>query len=240
MNDPILSFSNVNNAYGKIKVLHDITLHLYPGEIVTLLGANGSGKSTLIKSIFSQPRITSGEIHFFSKPIQHYNTCDIAKQGIALVPEGRHVFEQMSVQENCLMGAWNRKDNQINQTLDFVYHVFPQLTHRRTQLAGTLSGGEQQMLAIARALMSQPKLLILDEPSLGLAPQLTKKIFLTLSSIVMKNKLSILLVEQNVKAALNMANRGYILSNGKIQFSGTSQKLSDNTLIKNVYLGLTH
>lgn len=234
---PLLEFKHVSASYGPVSALHGIDLHIHSGEIVTLIGANGAGKSTLLMSLFSDPKITKGEIRYQGKEIHHLATHQISSLGIAISPEGRRVFPKMTTLENLQMGALFCKNKHIEQEqLESVYSLFPLLKKRHAQRAGTLSGGEQQMLAIGRALMSQPKLLLLDEPSLGLAPQFVTQIFSTLKEIA-QHGMTLFLVEQNAHQALHLADRGYVLVNGKIEHQGTGQQLLANTQIQQAYLG---
>lgn len=235
---PILKFCNVSASYGSIKALTDINLAIYPKEIVTLIGANGAGKSTLLMSIFSQPKINHGEILYNNSPISELETHNIAKLKIAIAPEGRRIFPKMSILENLNLGTIANFDSQLNykQNITHVFDLFPILADRSKQRAGTLSGGEQQMLAIGRAMMGDPDLLLLDEPSLGLAPKIIDLIFKVLEKIA-KNNTTIFLVEQNANIALKFANRGYVLANGKIIMQGESDNLLKDPKIKAAYLG---
>ncbi len=235
---PLLSFHQVCASYGAIKALHDISLTVYENEIVTLIGANGAGKSTLLMSLFGQPPIKSGEILFEQKPIHHLKTHEISKLGIAIAPERRRIFAKMTTQENLLMGSFLLTSSNQEENLKKVYALFPILKERKNQRAGTLSGGEQQMLAMGRALMSSPKLFLLDEPSLGLAPQIVRQVFSVLKEIARMGT-TILLVEQNAHLALKLADRGYVLVNGKIQLEGTGEALLASPQVQSAYLG-TH
>ncbi|MGE0172943.1 MAG: ABC transporter ATP-binding protein [Oligoflexales bacterium] len=233
----LLNIKNVDAAYGAIKALHGVSLHIGKGEIVTLIGANGAGKSTLLMSIFGNPRISAGEIEFEGKAISSHPPHKISKLGIALVPEGRRVFPKMTVEENLAMGAIASNDKEAKKNnLDRIYAMFPRLFERKAQNAGTMSGGEQQMLAIGRALMSQPKLLLLDEPSLGLAPIIVKQIFRTLEQIC-SDGTTIFLVEQNASKALSLASRGYVMVNGEIKLTGTGKELLSDPEVRKAYLG---
>jgi branched-chain amino acid transport system ATP-binding protein len=234
---PILTITNLNTFYGNIHAVKNISLEILTGEIVTLLGSNGAGKTTTLHTISGLLKATSGEILFFGEPIQKLPAHRITALGLAQSPEGRQIFANLTIKENLDMGAYLRSDtSEIKKDLEFVYNLFPKLFERKSQLAQTLSGGEQQMLAIARAYMSKPKLLLLDEPSLGIAPILVGTIFKAISEI---NKLgmTILLVEQNANLALKVSNRAYVLTNGEITLQGQSSELLSNTEIKKAYLG---
>ncbi len=232
----LLELNKISAAYGPIKALYDVSLNVNEGEIVTLIGANGAGKSTLLKSIFGNPKAIGGMIQFKGKNIDQYPTHKISKLGIALVPEGRHIFSGLTVVENLQMGTISIGREHEGEDLEKILDMFPVLAERRKQRAGTLSGGEQQMLAIGRALMGRPKLLLLDEPSLGLAPLIVKQIFEVLEK-VRQSGTTVFLVEQNANRALNIADRGYVLANGKIRLSGTGQNLLQNSEIQKAYLG---
>lgn len=237
MSQPLLEFRDVNVYYGQIQALKSVSLMVNEGETVALIGANGAGKSTLLMSIFGQPRITDGSIIYRGHDISRQSTHYIATNGIAQAPEGRRIFADMTVEENLLMGTipiGNRYQNEDNARM---YQLFPRLEERRAQRAMTLSGGEQQMLAIARALMSRPKLLLLDEPSLGLAPLVVKQIFSVLRELTDQG-MTLLLVEQNAHHALKLANRAYVLVNGEIRLSGSGAELLDNPEVRNAYLGM--
>lgn len=234
---PILQLENVQASYGHVSVLKGISIQINKGEIVTLLGANGAGKSTTLMCISGLHKISAGRILFEGE-----NTCfseahNLVERGIAQVPEGRRIFPRLSVRENLELGAFVVKgQNQVKESLDYVFSLFPVLKERHSQLGGTLSGGEQQMLAIARALMSRPKLLLLDEPSMGIAPVLVIKIF---DSIVELNKsgMTILLVEQNAHIALDVAHRAYVLETGRIVLEDTAQQVKANPKVQEAYLG---
>jgi len=233
----LLKLNNLNVHYGAIHALKDVTLHIEEGEIVSLIGANGAGKTTTLRTISGLERKTSGEILFMGKDISKILASDIVKLGISHVPEGRRVFPRMSVYENLEVGAITRKDKE-NIAKDFKksFELFPKLFERKNQLAGTLSGGEQQMLAIARGLLSRPKLLLLDEPSMGLAPLIVEEIFNIVKDINSTGT-TVLLVEQNANLALKYSNRGYILKNGYIDLEGNSKDLFNNEEVKKAYLG---
>ncbi len=232
-----LELKNVHVSYGPVEVLHGINIKVEEGEIVTILGSNGAGKTTTLQTISGLQKVTRGEILFQGTPIHTMPSYDIVHQGITQSPEGRRVFGTMSVVDNLKLGAFTIKDNSLtNKTLQWIYELFPRLEERQHQLAGTLSGGEQQMLAIGRALMGQPRLLLLDEPSLGLAPLLVASIFDTVRSINAKG-LTIVLVEQNARAALKLATRGYVLDVGNVAMEDEAQKLLNDPTIRDVYLG---
>lgn len=235
----MLELKNLCVCYGQIMALKNVNLKVLPGEIVTLLGANGAGKSTTLMSISGIVPPRSGEVLFLGRPVQGRRPEEIVALGICQVPEGRHIFPQMTVKENLAMGAFLRKDKaDIRRDLEYVYELFPILVERRRQSGGTLSGGEQQMLAISRALMARPRLLLLDEPSLGLAPLLVKLIFQVIKKINEEQGTTILLVEQNANMALKVAHRGYVLENGSIVMTGTATDLLNNEAVKNAYLGI--
>jgi branched-chain amino acid transport system ATP-binding protein len=233
----LLRVENLRVKYGNIEVLHGVSLEVKQGEIVTILGANGAGKSTTLLSISGLVRVAAGAIFFENAELQKLRAHDIVKLRIAQVPEGRRIFDTLTVQENLNMGAFVRKEtHQVNESREWVYQLFPILEERRQQLAGTLSGGEQQMLAIGRGLMNQPRILLLDEPSLGLAPLLVKAIFQTLKQIN-ESGVTILLVEQNARAALKLAHRGYVMEVGRIVLEDTAEALLANPEVQNAYLG---
>ncbi|EPL7509058.1 ABC transporter ATP-binding protein [Klebsiella aerogenes] len=238
MSQPLLEFREVNVYYGQIQALKSVSLMVNEGETVALIGANGAGKSTLLMSIFGQPRITDGSIIYRGHDISRQSTHYIATNGIAQAPEGRRIFADMTVEENLLMGTIPIGNRYQNEDKARMYQLFPRLEERRAQLAMTLSGGEQQMLAIARALMSRPKLLLLDEPSLGLAPLVVKQIFSVLRELTDLG-MTLLLVEQNAHHALKLANRAYVLVNGEIRLSGSGAELLDNPEVRNAYLGMS-
>ncbi|HBY9523052.1 TPA: ABC transporter ATP-binding protein [Klebsiella aerogenes] len=237
MSQPLLEFREVNVYYGQIQALKSVSLTVNEGETVALIGANGAGKSTLLMSIFGQPRITDGNIIYRGHDISRQSTHYIATNGIAQAPEGRRIFADMTVEENLLMGTIPIGNRYENEDKARMYQLFPRLEERRAQRAMTLSGGEQQMLAIARALMSRPKLLLLDEPSLGLAPLVVKQIFSVLRELTAQG-MTLLLVEQNAHHALKLANRAYVLVNGEIRLSGSGAELLDNPEVRNAYLGM--
>ncbi|WHZ03093.1 ABC transporter ATP-binding protein [Neobacillus sp. YX16] len=233
----MLKIEDINVFYGNIHALKGVSLDINEGEIVTLIGANGAGKSTLLKTISGLLKPKNGSILFEGQSISGKVAQSIVKQGLSHVPEGRRVFANMSVEENLELGAYLRKDKQgIKEDFEKVYNLFPRLLERRKQLSGTLSGGEQQMLAMGRALMARPKLLLLDEPSMGLAPLLVKTIFRIIEEIN-KSGTTILLVEQNANMALSIADRAYVIETGKIVISGSSEELNQSDQIRMAYLG---
>ena len=233
----MLEIKDLNVHFGVIHALKGISLTVNDGEIVTLIGANGAGKTTTLRTVSGLKKATSGQILLDGKDITHTSAQDRVKMGMSQVPEGRRVFTDMTVLENLELGAYLRRDRAgIKQDLDMVYTRFPRLADRRRQVAGTLSGGEQQMLAMGRALMSRPKILFLDEPSMGLAPLLVQEIFDIIKEIN-KSSTTILLVEQNASMALQIANRAYVMETGSIVLSGTGEELSQSDDIKKAYLG---
>jgi branched-chain amino acid transport system ATP-binding protein len=236
MSDKILEIKNLNTFYGPIQALRDVSLDVEQGEIVTLIGANGAGKSTLLMSIFGNPRAASGEILYKGTNLVNIPTHKIAKLGVAQVPEGRRVFSGMTVEENLLMGATPIGMSHADEDIKRIYEFFPRLLERRNQRAVTMSGGEQQMLAIGRALMGRPELLLLDEPSLGLAPIIVKQIFTKLKDIAAEGT-TVFLVEQNANHALKLADRGYVMVNGQIRLTGTGDELLANDEVREAYLG---
>ncbi len=235
MSERLLEVKNLHVNYGAITAIKGIDLHVNRGEVVTILGANGAGKTTTLRTISGLLKPVSGEIIFDGENITPLPAYDIVSRGMSHSPEGRRVFGTLSVRENLMMGAYTLKKYD-EKTLEWIYEILPRLKEREEQLAGTLSGGEQQMLAIGRAIMSKPKLLILDEPSLGLAPVLVKVIFKAIRQIA-QSGVTVLLVEQNAKAALKLANRGYVLELGKIIHTGSSQELLNSEVIQEAYLG---
>lgn len=237
MNDVILALEGVNTFYGKIHALHDISFEVKRGEIVTLIGSNGAGKSTTLRTISAQLTPTSGKVYYGGNVISNTPAHEIVGLGIAHVPEGRKIFPALTVEENLQMGAFRIKDKQKNaENYERVYTLFPRLKERMRQKGGTLSGGEQQMLAIGRALMSEPTLLLMDEPSMGLAPMLVEVIFESIRQLNQQG-ITILLVEQNAKKALKVSHRGYVLQTGAITLSGTGRELLRNDVVREAYLG---
>ena len=237
MAEPMLKIDNIDVYYGAIHALKGISLEVNQGEIVTLIGANGAGKSTTLRTISGLLKPKNGSITFMGKNIAGVPAHQIVREGISQVPEGRRVFAEMTVMENLDLGAFVRKDKAgIQKDLKKVFELFPRLEERRNQSAGTLSGGEQQMLAMGRALMSRPRLLLLDEPSMGLAPLLIKEIFHIIEDIN-KSGTTVLLVEQNANMALSIANRAYVLETGRITLSGAAQELAASEDVRKAYLG---
>lgn len=239
MNDTILTVENLNVHYGSIHAVKGISLHVKSGQIVTLIGANGAGKSTTLKAIMNLVRKSSGRVIFNGVDITRLPTHEIVLSGVCLVPEGRRIFPNLTVYENLMMAAYSRKDKDgIKEDLDYVFSLFPRLKERLKQLGGTLSGGEQQMLALARGLMTRPKLLMLDEPSLGLAPLLVKEVFEVIQRI-REQGVTVLLVEQNALGALKIADYGFVLETGRIVLQDEASKLLVNEGVKKAYLGIT-
>ena len=237
---PILDIQNLQVFYGHIHALKGIDLHVNEGEIVTLIGSNGAGKTTTLRAIsnlLKTPEVS--DVMYDGVDITHLRPHEIVMRGVVHIPEGRRVFSRMSVQENLAMGAYTRKNaNMIKDDLDFVYRLFPRLQERREQKAGTLSGGEQQMLAMGRALMSSPKVLLMDEPSMGLAPVLVEVIFDSIEQLNKSRGITVLLVEQNAQMALQVANRAYVLETGRITMSGDAKALLNDEKVISAYLGL--
>ena len=235
----MLKLHNVKTFYGNIQALKGVNIELSEGEIVTLIGSNGAGKTTTLMSISGITPPGSGEILFMGQPIHNMSPDKIVSLGISQVPEGRHIFPKLTVMENLHMGAFLRTDKDgIDDDIEYVFRLFPILTERRHQAGGTLSGGEQQMLAISRALMARPRLLLLDEPSLGLAPKVVKHIFNIIKKINSEQKTTIFLVEQNANLALQAAHRGYVMENGRIVLEDYADRLLSNEAVKKAYLGL--
>ncbi len=235
----MLKLENVQTGYGNILAIKDVNLEISEGEIVTLIGANGAGKSTTLMTISGVVPTRAGRILFNGREIQKMEADQIVRMGICQVPEGRHIFPELTVQENLDMGAFLRTNKkEIKLDIDYVFSLFPILAERRGQDGGTLSGGEQQMLAMSRALMARPKLLLLDEPSMGLAPLVIRQIFEIIKQINTENNTTIFLVEQNANQALHIADRGYVIENGRIVFSGQAETLLKNSDIQKAYLGI--
>jgi branched-chain amino acid transport system ATP-binding protein len=232
----ILEIENVETFYGHIQALHGVSLHVDEGEIVTLIGSNGAGKSTLLMTICGNPSARHGAIRYEGQEITRTPTFEIMRRSIAHAPEGRRIFPRMTVVENLQMGAVTADPQYFETDLERVFQLFPRLKERRNQRGGTLSGGEQQMLAIARALMSRPRLLLLDEPSLGLAPMIVKQIFQVIRQIRDEQQVTVFLVEQNAFHALKLADRGYVMVNGKITLSGGGRELLANPEVRAAYL----
>jgi branched-chain amino acid transport system ATP-binding protein len=236
---PVLSLQRVQAFYGSIQALKDVALTVEAGEIVTLIGANGAGKTTTLMTISGLVPVADGDIRFMGEPIHGLRPDKIVARGISQVPEGRHIFPTLSVLENLELGAFLRRDKAgIKKDRDYIFCLFPILGERRHQPGGTLSGGEQQMLAISRALMARPRLLLLDEPSLGLAPLIIRQIFAIIKKINQENTTAILLVEQNAHLALQVAHRGYVMENGRIVLTDTAAGLMGNEEVRRAYLGL--
>ena len=232
----MLEFKNVSTYYGKIQALHDVSLHINEGEIVTLIGANGAGKTTLLMTLCGDPKPQSGQVLFEGLDITQWHTAKIMRGDIAIVPEGRRIFSRLTVEENLSMGAFFVDKAEQAELLAEVYELFPRLKERLTQRAGTMSGGEQQMLAIGRALMSKPRLLLLDEPSLGLAPIIIQQIFEIIERL-RERGMTIFLVEQNANQALKLADRGYVLETGRVVLEGSGQQLLADPAVRQAYLG---
>jgi branched-chain amino acid transport system ATP-binding protein len=235
----MLELKSIQTYYGNIQALKGISLEINEGDIITLIGANGAGKSTTLMSISGIIPPRSGEVLFNGEPIHGKSPDEIVAMGICQVPEGRHIFPQLSVQENLDMGSFLRTDKEgIKQDLDYVFSLFPILAERRNQHGGTLSGGEQQMLAMSRALMARPKLLLLDEPSMGLAPLIIQQIFEIVKKINEEQNTTIFLVEQNANQALQIADRGYVIENGKVTLTDSADNLLSNPDVQKAYLGI--
>lgn len=233
----MLDIKHIHAFYGEIQVLWDISFQVHPGEIVVLLGSNGAGKSTVLKTISGITPVRSGSIFFNEEDLSLLSPVEIVKRGIIQVPEARHLFNEMTVEENLILGSlFGEARAQRAQTLEECYELFPRLKERRSQIAGTLSGGEQQMAAVARGLMAKPRILMLDEPSLGLAPILVQDIFNIVKTIHEKG-ITVLLVEQNVASTLKFCNRAYVIENGRVVLSGTGKEMMENPRIKEAYLG---
>ena len=233
----MLRVNNLASRYGRIEVLHGVSLQVRTGEIVTLVGSNGAGKTTLLRAISGVQPISGGSIHFAESPIDNLRAHQRVARGIAQVPEGRQVFAPLSVEDNLRLGGFTRNDKEIDADLDQIYSTFPVLAERRSSPAGTLSGGQQQMLAIGRALMARPKLILLDEPSMGLAPALVEQIFTIISGLKARG-LTVLLVEQNANAALAIADRAYVIETGRIVMNGPGRHLLNDAGVRNAYLGI--
>lgn len=232
----MLKLRNIHTHYGAIEALHDVSVEVNEGEIVTLIGANGAGKTTLLMTVCGSPRATSGSITFQDEDITKESTHEIMRRGIAISPEGRRVFPDLTVLENLKMGGFFLSKQEIEQGVEHVYELFPRLLERANQRAGTMSGGEQQMLAIGRALMTRPKLLLLDEPTLGLAPLIIAQIFEIIKTI-REEGVTVFLVEQNANKALQVADRGYVLETGKVVLADTGPNLLANDEVRKAYLG---
>jgi branched-chain amino acid transport system ATP-binding protein len=237
MSTPVmLKVSSLKVAYGGIQAVKGVSFEVRQGELVSLIGANGAGKTTTLKAITGLQPVAAGEIDFMGKSIKGQGAWDLVKQGLVMVPEGRGCFTRMTITENLLMGAFVRNDKEVESDMDKVFAIFPRLLERRAQLAGTMSGGEQQMLAMGRALMARPKVLLLDEPSMGLSPIMVDKIFDVVGDIH-KRGTTILLVEQNASRALQLADRGYVMESGEVTMSGDGKQLLDDPKVRAAYLG---
>ena len=233
----ILDVKNLQVSYGGIQAVKGIDFHINKGELVTLIGANGAGKTTTLKTLVGMVKIAGGSINFDGKDTSSIATHDFVRNGLVMVPEGRGIFGKLTVEENLQMGGFHRSDKDgIQRDIERGYELFPRLKERQKQLAGTLSGGEQQLVAMARAIISQPKLLLLDEPSMGLAPLIVEKIF-EIIQMVAAEGVTMLLVEQNAKLALQVSQRGYVMESGKISMSGPAKELLDDERVRNAYLG---
>lgn len=234
----MLKIENLHVYYGNIHALKGINMEINEGEIVTLIGANGAGKTTTLRAVSNIVDTREGKIEFLGQDITGKKATDIVKMGLIHVPEGRRVFAQMSVMENLELGAYLRTDKEgIKRDMDTVFNMFPRLYERKNQISGTMSGGEQQMLAIGRGIMSKPKLLILDEPSMGLAPLLVKEIFEIVKKVNQERKITVLLVEQNANMALKIADRAYVIETGKVVMNGPAKEIMSNSAVKEAYLG---
>lgn len=236
MADTLLKVSTLKVAYGGIQAVKGISFEVREGELVSLIGANGAGKTTTLKAITGLQPVASGDIEYLGHSIKGQGSWDLVKQGLVMVPEGRGVFARMSITENLQMGAFVRRDNEVEDDVEKVFGIFPRLKERRSQLAGTMSGGEQQMLAMGRALMARPKVLLLDEPSMGLSPILVDTIFEVINDIHGRGT-TILLVEQNASRALQIASRGYVMDSGEITMSGDAKQLLNDPKVRAAYLG---
>ncbi len=236
MADTLLKVNTLKVAYGGIQAVKGISFEVRAGELVSLIGANGAGKTTTLKAITGLQPAAAGDIEYLGHSIKGQGSWDLVKQGLVMVPEGRGVFARMTITENLLMGAFVRRDNEIDADIEKVFGIFPRLKERRSQLAGTMSGGEQQMLAMGRALMARPKVLLLDEPSMGLSPILVDTIFEVVGDIHGRGT-TILLVEQNASRALQIASRGYVMDSGEITMEGEGRQLLDDPRVRAAYLG---
>lgn len=232
----LLKVTNLKVSYGGIQAVKGVSFEVNEGELVSLIGANGAGKTTTLKAITGIQPVASGEVQYVGRAIKGQGAWDLAKQGLVMVPEGRGTFTRMTITENLQMGAYTRNDDQIEADIDKVFAIFPRLKERALQLAGTMSGGEQQMLAMGRALMAKPKVLLLDEPSMGLSPIMVDKIFEVVETIH-KQGTTILLVEQNASRALALANRGYVMESGEVTMSGDAKVLLNDPKVRAAYLG---
>lgn len=236
MSQVMLKVSGLKVAYGGIQAVKGVDFEVRQGELVSLIGANGAGKTTTLKAVTGVQPVAAGDIQFLGQAIKGQGAWDLVKQGLVMVPEGRGTFTRMTITENLQMGAFIRDDNEIDADIDKVFTIFPRLKERRNQLAGTMSGGEQQMLAMGRALMARPKVLLLDEPSMGLSPIMVDKIFEVVNDIHQKGT-TVLLVEQNASRALGLANRGYVMESGEITMTGDAKVLLADPKVRAAYLG---
>lgn len=236
MSQTMLKISGLRVAYGGIQAVKGASLEVRQGELVSLIGANGAGKTTTLKAITGTQPVAEGDIDYLGKPIRGQGAWDLVRQGLVMVPEGRGTFTRMSITENLQMGAFTRNDKEIDADIEKVFTLFPRLKERRNQLAGTMSGGEQQMLAMGRALMARPKVLLLDEPSMGLSPIMVDKIFEVVADIH-KQGVTVLLVEQNASRALQLADRGYVMESGEITMEGEAKALLNDPKVRAAYLG---
>lgn len=237
MSEPVLKVSDLKGGYGPVQVLHGLGFEVNQGEVVVILGANGAGKTTTLRAISGMIQ-TTGSVLLEGTEINTSNPADIVRKGVAHVPQGRGTFPELSVEDNLLVGAYARNDNEIEQDMSRWYEIYPVLFDRRTQRAGSLSGGEQQMLAVSRALMSRPRLLLLDEPSLGLAPIIVADLFERFAALNKETGTTMLVVEQNAQLALGIADRGYVLETGEITISGAANDLMNDDAIRRAYLGV--
>lgn len=232
----MLKVSNLKVAYGGIQAVKGVSFEVMEGELVSLIGANGAGKTTTLKAITGLQPVAAGDIEYLGKSIKGQGAWDLVKQGLVMVPEGRGTFARMTITENLQMGAFIRQDKEVDADIDKVFGIFPRLKERRNQLAGTMSGGEQQMLAMGRALMAKPKVLLMDEPSMGLSPIMVDKIFEVVNDIHQRGT-TVLLVEQNASRALGLASRGYVMDSGEVTMSGDAKMLLDDPRVRAAYLG---
>lgn len=235
--EPIINIKQIEVGYGDMTSLFDVSMQIEEGQITTVIGSNGSGKSTLLKSIVGILHPSKGSIEFYGKRIENMKTENIVRMGISLIPEGRRLFPRLTVKQNLILGAFTRDKNTIPIEMEKVFSLFPRLKDRQNQIAGTLSGGEQQMVAIARGLMSQPKVLMIDEMSLGLAPIIVTELFEMLYNIK-KTGLTVLLVEQDVNCALSIADKAYVMQNGRVVLNGEAKVIKNSELVKRAYLGI--
>lgn len=236
MTTPLLKVSGLKVAYGGIQAVKGVNFEVFPGELVSLIGANGAGKTTTLKAITGTQAVAEGQIEYAGRSIQGQGAWDLVRQGLVMVPEGRGTFTRMTIVENLQMGAFIRNDAEVQADIDKVFALFPRLKERAKQLAGTMSGGEQQMLAMGRALMARPKVLLMDEPSMGLSPIMVDKIFEVVADIHARGT-TVLLVEQNASRALGLANRGYVMDSGEITMSGDAKALLNDPKVRAAYLG---